>query len=71
MCSMCGRVFCAPSCPNADEQEVFGRCDVCGDDILSGEEFVNIEGDKIHHACLTIADLLEMLDVAVEVAGDD
>jgi len=36
--------------PDADK--IFGMCDHCGQEIYEGEEYYDIEGDRIHEDCL-------------------
>lgn len=72
MCEVCGNYYgCHPSCPCAPEPEVYGKCELCGEDIEEGDEMVNIEGDKYHYDCLGVRDILEIFDISVQVAGED
>lgn len=48
MCAICGQTFCPSSCPNADEATPVYTCKYCGEDIVDGEEYVEIDGDYYH-----------------------
>ena len=71
MCAICNSNRCHPSCPNAPEPKSYGVCKVCTENILDGEEMVEIEGKKYHLDCLEVGHFLEMLDIPIKVAGDD
>ena len=71
MCPVCKRYRCASSCPNAPEPNSSGRCAKCKDHIVDGEEMVEIEGKSYHFECLSSRDILELLDIPIEEAGDD
>ena len=73
MCAICNKYKCPPSCPNADEPEIVGVCDICKEEIHAGEEMVDIDGTLFHLECLetkSTKELLEMFDVDVKIAGD-
>ena len=71
MCAMCRTYPCNSSCPNAPDPAVKGRCKICKEDIVVGDEMVEIEGVKFHYDCLTVDDVLKVLGVKAEVVGDD
>lgn len=71
MCSVCNSFKCHPSCPGAPEPKRFGVCKICKEDIVEGEEMVEIEGREYHYECLEVGHFLEMLDIPIKVAGDD
>ena len=70
MCSVCNQYRCHPSCPNAPEAPRYGRCKICKDEIIFGEEIVEIDDKTLHYDCLTVTDMLEVLGVKVKYAGD-
>ena len=70
MCSVCERIHCHPSCPNAPEPKSYGKCDMCGDNILYGDKVVEIEGGTFHLDCLSVTDVLELIEVPIKEAGD-
>lgn len=73
MCAECRKYPCAATCPNAPEPESVGKCKLCGEDIVEGEEMVDYYGDLFHFECLRFAgtrEVLELFDVAVVKAGD-
>lgn len=74
MCSECGRVIGHHHmCPNAGDPELVkvGECEVCGKDIMTGEEMVS-DGDYLYHydclSGLTVRELLDVLDITVSIA---
>ena len=48
MCSECHMHPCHPRCPNADEPKAMFKCKYCGEDIVEGDEYVEIDGDYYH-----------------------
>ena len=38
MCSECFQYPCHPRCPNADEPDEVGRCEICNRKILEGDD---------------------------------
>lgn len=68
MCSVCLRTPCDSRCPNATEPEHIYECEFCDGGITYGEDFVEIDGKYYHVDCLSVTDLLELLDIDVEVA---
>ena len=64
MCAVCMRSPCDPRCPNAPEPPAVHTCKDCGEGIVLGDEFAEIE-------CLenmTTRELLALLDVYTETA---
>ena len=70
MCSVCKSFKCHPSCPNAPEPKRYAVCKMCHEDILDGEEMVEIEGKKYHLDCLSASDVLDLLEIPITVAGE-
>ena len=71
MCSVCLRSPCDPRCPNAPEPPSVHTCKDCGEGIVSGDEFAEINGEYYHIECLenmTTRELLALLDVYTETA---
>lgn len=68
MCSECLSTPCHPRCPNAPDPEHIYECEFCDGGITSGEDFVEIDGKYYHKDCLSVDDLLELLDIDVQVA---
>ena len=63
MCSECHMNPCHPRCPNAPEPRAIYRCKYCGEPIIEGDEYVEIDGDYYHRdSCIE--------DVALELLYD-
>lgn len=74
MCSICGYSKCPSGCPNADEPPAVYECDVCGESIVVGDEYVDIDGKKIHRECfedLDLGDVLEFAGGSLQTASED
>jgi len=74
MCSVCLQMPCHPRCPNAPEPVVVYNCSNCGEGILDGDEYVEIDGKYICMDCLdnmTTKELLETCGYEVETAEVD
>lgn len=63
MCQLCRSYPCNPSCPNAPAPPAFGRCKWCKDEILAGDEYVDLDGDYYHVDCFD--------DAAVEILYEE
>lgn len=72
MCSICLRTPCHPQCPNAPEPEAVYKCKYCGEGIVEGEEYVEIDGEYYHRDdCIedvALGLLFEKLGLETEVA---
>lgn len=71
MCSLCRVLPCDPRCPNAPEPLAVHTCKDCGEGIVPGDEFVEIDGEYYHLECLedmTTRELLELFCVYPETA---
>jgi hypothetical protein len=68
MCSVCLKTPCDYRCPNAPDPEHIYECEFCDGGITSGEDFVEIDCKYYHKDCLSVDDLLELLDIDVQVA---
>lgn len=71
MCSECLRTPCHPRCPNAPDPEPIYDCEFCDGGITAGEDFVEIDGKYYHVDCLSVTELLEILEIDVHVALGD
>lgn len=60
MCSVCMRTPCDPRCPNAPDPQTVYTCKYCGEPIVQGDEFFEVDGDHYHEDCFTdcAADIL-------------
>ena len=63
MCDICRHDPCVSQCPNYVPPRTDRYCDVCGQGIYEGEEYVrNDEGKYMHFECVqSLRDLLEWL----------
>ena len=53
MCSVCMRTPCDPRCPNAPDPPTVYTCKYCGEPIVPGDEFFEVDGDHYHEDCFT------------------
>lgn len=53
MCSVCMRTPCDPRCPNAPEPQAVYTCKHCGEPIVPGDEFFEVDGDYYHDDCFS------------------
>lgn len=51
MCAICMRTPCDPRCPNAPDPPAVHTCKHCGESIISGDEFFEVDGDFYHDEC--------------------
>lgn len=54
MCDVCGSTYGhKPGCPEAEdaEPETIGFCSLCGDKIVDGEDYFDIDDTKHHYDC--------------------
>ena len=57
MCEICKHSPCVSGCPNYSPEKTSQKCDLCGEYICVGEEYVdNFEGDLAHFECLGCSD---------------
>lgn len=63
MCSDCGMSFCPTSCPNSTGPETVYICKECGEPIVAGEEYYEMDGDFYHEDCFE--------DAAVKILMND
>lgn len=48
MCMICHQAPCHPSCPNAPDPPTVYTCKYCGEPIVSGDEYLELDGDYYH-----------------------
>lgn len=84
MCEECYMTFCPMGCPNYGSSEPIGRCEICGDYIYQGEEYLasdnklycascveNFDTDKILLVC-GFCEVIELLrELGVEIKKED
>lgn len=73
MCSICNHSRCHPRCPNYIPQRAKYYCDICGEGIYEGEEYIMNDNDEyIHYDCVTTRELVEFLGYEVQtMRGED
>jgi hypothetical protein len=65
MCEICGRLACISTCPNYRTPKANYFCDICGDGITEGVDYVeNVYGDYAHTDCVTSMSSRNMLQWA-------
>ncbi len=62
MCFVCEQTPCDDRCPYTVPQTVY-PCAECGEAILSGEEYVEIDGAAYHVACLADKPVQDVLEI--------
>lgn len=74
-CEVCGRTGGhLHGCPESNSKYYAAhRCDVCGNPILNGEEYiVNDSGDYGHYDCfISFSDLLKWLGIEVKTMEEE
>ena len=51
MCSVCLKSPCDPFFFNAPEPKEIYTCEHCGESIVEGDEYVDVDGDYYHDEC--------------------
>lgn len=70
-CEYCHTLPHLPGCPAAPEPRAVHRCKYCGDGIVEGEEFYDIDGVFYHVECLEemgVIKILRLLGIEMEEA---
>lgn len=62
MCSECHMSRCPSGCPNAPDPPTVYICNYCGEPIVAGEDYWQLEGDYWHEDCFD----LNLKDIAKE-----
>lgn len=73
-CEYCNWTSGHPSsCPNADEPISYGKCELCGEDIYEGDEYVeNDNGKFIHLDCPSALYMAKFLGYDIKIMrGED
>lgn len=63
MCSECHMSPCHPRCPNAPEPPKVYACKICGEPIVEGEEYYEMDAEFYHEECFE--------DNAVQILMDE
>ena len=74
MCTVCLSSPCHPRCPNAPEPKPVYRCGLCNESIYQGDEYADIDGNKICKGCLenmTPCEVLQMCGYHTWPAEED
>ena len=73
ICEICFSYPCHPRCPNYAQRETHLYCDICGQAISNGDEYIeNGIGTFAHVECICgIRMLLEWLGIRIEVMEED
>lgn len=51
MCDICHQSPCHSLCPNALEPPSVYTCKVCGESIVSGDDYYELDGEFYHEEC--------------------
>lgn len=63
MCDECRMSPCHPRCPNAPEPPKVYTCKICGEPIVEGEEYYEMDAEFYHEECFK--------DNAVQILMDE
>lgn len=63
MCQVCLQTPCHPRCPNAPEPPKVYTCKICGEPIVEGEEYYEMDAEFYHEECFE--------DNAVQILMDE
>lgn len=63
MCSECHMSPCHPRCPNAPEPPKVYTCKICGEPIVEGDEYYEMDAEFYHEECFE--------DNAVQILMDE
>lgn len=63
MCDVCRMSPCHPRCPNAPEPPKVYTCKICGEPIVEGEEYYEMDAEFYHEECFE--------DNAVQILMDE
>lgn len=70
MCEICRSSVCVAGCPNKEDKSVY-VCSHCTEDILEGEQYIEVSDEKVCLNCLeqeSVTELLNILGFSVEIA---
>ena len=65
-CEICGRIPHAPGCPNAPDPVPVLTCELCGEGIFDGDEYLDSEKGPVCMSCLEDMTMRELLETAGE-----
>lgn len=51
MCDICRQSPCHPQCPNAPDPPAVYTCKICGESIVAGDVFYEMDGEYYHEEC--------------------
>ncbi len=70
MCEICRSSVCVAGCPNKEDEPVY-VCSHCNEDILEGEQYIEVGDNKVCLNCLeqeSTTELLNILGFSIEIA---
>lgn len=73
MCEICRQSPCHSQCPNADPPPRVHTCSQCREDIVVGDEFVELDGGYYHLECLedmTAKEIIELCGYSCKTAEE-
>lgn len=74
MCEYCHSFPHLHGCPNEPEPKAIHTCRRCGNGIMAGDEYAEIDGDFYHEECLddmNLYELLSLFGVMVKTAQEE
>lgn len=51
MCEICRQSPCNPRCPNAPEPPAVYTCKICGEPIVEGDDYYEMDAEFYHEEC--------------------
>lgn len=61
-----------PRCPLAPERKSYRKCELCGEGIYEGDEYIkNDNGEYAHYDCSTTRELIEFFGYELKIMGSD
>ena len=72
MCFYCLQNPCPCGCPNYEPPKPSLYCNVCGEGIYKGDEYItNDDGENVHYDCVSGRDLVEFFGYEIKTMEDD
>lgn len=69
MCDVCRQTPCNPRCPNAPEPQAVYTCKICGESIVEGDEYYEMDGEFYHEECFEDAAVKILMDECGAMKG--
>ena len=67
-CPYCRQAPHHPRCPLAPEPKSYGKCEICGEDIYEGDEYIENDcNEYVHSGCPSVRELAKFLGYEIKV----